>query len=95
MAEFLRETLGPEAHQPVVTTYRSKLRSSARKENALAPLPTRQTPRYLCVIAAPDDKHRQRLEAVADNVVELKWAVVEEYTGLTANIMRQQVDPVN
>jgi hypothetical protein len=72
-------------------TYCSKLRSSARKENALPPLPTRQTPRYLRIIAAPDDEHQRRLEVVADSVAVLKWTVVEEYTDLTADIMRQQV----
>lgn len=91
----MRATLGPEAHKPVVATYRSKLRSSARKENALVPLPTRQTPRYLRVIAAPDDEHQRHLEAVGDSVAVLKWTVVEEYTGLTADIMRQQVNPIN
>jgi hypothetical protein len=76
-------------------TYRDKLRSSVRKENPLAPPPKRQIPSYLHVIAAADDEQQRRLEAAAGNVAVLKWTVVEEYTGLTADIMRQQVDPVS
>jgi len=98
VAEFLGVILGPEAHKPVVKTYRkirNKLRSSAREENTLAPLPTRETPRYLRVIAAPDDKQQRRLEAVANSVAVLKWKMVQEYTGLTADVMMQQVDSIH
>jgi hypothetical protein len=75
----------------VVTTYRDKLRPLARKENPPAPLPKRQTPRYLHVIAAAEDEQQRRLEAAGGNVAVLRWTVVEEYTGLTADIMRQEV----
>jgi hypothetical protein len=71
-------------------TYHSKLPSSARKEHALAPLPQRQTPTYLCIIAVSDNGQQRRLEAAANSVAVLNWTVVEQYTGLTADIMRQR-----
>jgi hypothetical protein len=79
----------------VVRTYRDKFRSSAREGNLLALPPKRQTPRYLHVIAGADDEHQRHLETAADHVAELKWTVVEEYAGLSVDIMRQQVAAIH
>lgn len=90
--KFLEATLGPNVHAPVVEIYCSKLRSSSYKEGARAPVPKRQTPRYLHVIAAPDDEEPRRLDTEApDSVAVLKWDVVTNYTGLTVDVIRPQV----
>lgn len=95
LEEFLHATLGPKASEPAVATYRSKLKGPTLQENVPAPLPQRQTPGYLHVIAASDGEQQKHLEATASNVAGLKWTVVEEYTGLTADAMRQQVGAVH
>ena len=72
-------------------TYHDKLHPSVCKENPPALLPKCQTPRYLHVIAVAEDEQQQCLEAAGGNVAVLRWTVVEKYTGITADIMRQEV----
>lgn len=73
--------LGPEVHAPIAENYRSKLRSTA-KIASQAPTPNRKTPRFLRVIATPDDDQGSRLKAEwKGDVAVLRWSKVQEYVG--------------
>jgi hypothetical protein len=84
----LETFLGKEGDAPkIAETYRSryKLRSSTRASQQFASQSTRQTPRFLRVIATPNDETaRQRFNG-EDDVAILRWDKVSEYMGSTAD----------
>jgi inhibitor of KinA sporulation pathway (predicted exonuclease) len=92
----LEVILGPEVYTPVVAdTYCSKLRSHTQAQQQSAPHLMRQTPRFLRIIAAPDDEQRKRLEGEGKgDLAVLRWDVVENYIGSTANLLKTPVRDV-
>ena len=71
---------GEEEYIPVVNAYRQKLRSSTSANSQSNPSATRTTPRFLRVIATPDDEPRRRLEAEPKgDVAILRWKNVQQY----------------
>ena len=85
--------LGPEVYKPVADSYCNKLRGYTKAQELFASSPTRQTPRFLSIIATPDDeqeKHRAG-ERMGDSteVAVLRWSLVEKYLGSTANVIKR------
>lgn len=77
--------LGPKKCEPIVETYRSKLRGHFR--SALDP--TRKTPRFLRVIATPNEEQPQKEgEGWKCGFVLLRWNVVKPYLGSMADQMK-------
>jgi hypothetical protein len=73
--------LGPEEFKPVASGYRAKLRSATEAKRQLASQPERQTPKFIFVVASPQNKQRH-MEAVSGGiVVMLKSSIVKEYFG--------------
>jgi hypothetical protein len=86
--------LGPEVFVPIADTYCSELRSRTAQQQS-ASHSTRQTPRFLRIIATPDDEQRKRLagEWKGDMAV-LRWDVVKKYLGSTADLVKTSVGVV-
>ena len=81
---FFQQLLGPKVYKPVVDGYRKKLRSSAAPQQASS-VPERETPRFLRIVASPDDDQANRLEAELKPTAILKWGAVKAYLGSTAD----------
>jgi hypothetical protein len=80
--DLLKMLVGPEVYPPVADGYRSKLRSATQAKKDADSQPQRKTPRYLRVIASPDDTQRRRLETgYPGDVAMLRWDVMKEYSG--------------
>ena len=80
MEKFFETILGPNG--PATETYRSKLCSSTKGVQVLDSSPMRQTPRFLRVIATPDDNQNDRLEGHSKgDMAILRWSFVNEYVG--------------
>jgi len=79
--------LGSEVCEPIIETYRSKLRSHTHSASA-ASVPTRKTPRFLGIIATPDDERPSLQKAWKGDKALLKWDVVKEYLGSTADLAK-------
>jgi hypothetical protein len=78
--------LGKENHL-IVEGIRGKLRSAGQKQE---PEAQRQTPRFISVVASPDDEQEKRL--LEHSQVTLKWDVVEDYLGRpAANTVRNKI----
>ena len=77
--------LGSKESEPIVETYRSKLRSHTRSTLD----PTRETPRFLGIIATPDlaRPHMKREGWKRDKAI-LQWDAVKIYLGSTADRMQ-------
>jgi len=77
--------LGPKECEPIVETYRSKLCSHS--QSALDP--TRKNPRFLGVIATPDEErpHKGR-EGWKRSFALLRWDAVRGYLGSAADRMK-------
>ena len=78
LTETLEMVLGPEVFTPkLVDTYRSKLGVHQQSDS------TRQTPRFLRVVATPDDEQQKRLEGEwkGGNVAFMRWDVMKDYLG--------------
>ena len=70
----------------MVKAYRQKLRSSTSANQQSNPSATCTTPRFLRVIATPDDEPRCRLEAEPKgDVAILRWKSVQDYLGPAAD----------
>jgi hypothetical protein len=78
--------LGPAEYQPIVAGYRQKLRSFTALNEQLASKPSRKTPKYLRIIAAPDANQQWESEPQGD-VGALRWGLVEEYLGSIAQFL--------
>jgi hypothetical protein len=85
---ILEMILGKDVFRPVADTYCSKLRSSTRAHQQSASHPTRQTPRYLRVIVTPDDQQKHLEGKLKDDVAVLRWDVVRDYIGSTADLVK-------
>ena len=84
--DLLTVMLGEGAFEPVVNVYREKHRSSIHAKKESSSQQKRQTPRYLRVIATPDDQQQKCLEAEAQgDVAVLKWDIVVRYAGSAAH----------
>jgi len=92
LTETLEMILGPEVFTPIVAdTYCSKLHSCSthHQQSTSALHSTRQTPRFLRVIATPDDEQQKRLEGEwKGDVAFLRWDVMKDYLGSTADLMK-------
>ncbi|KAF8510678.1 hypothetical protein BU17DRAFT_97886 [Hysterangium stoloniferum] len=85
----LEMVLGPAVYTPIADIYRSKLRSSIRAQQQSASHSTRQTPRFLRIIATPDDQQQKRLKREwKGDVAVLQWDVVKGYIGSTADVLK-------
>ena len=86
----LDSMLGPGEYKPVVEKHYCLRSSSALSSQTLVSKPPRQTPRYLQIIATPDasdeQNHRLKAEQKGD-VGVLRWDCMEEYVGLTINVV--------
>ncbi|KAF8521967.1 hypothetical protein BU17DRAFT_64689 [Hysterangium stoloniferum] len=73
----LEMILGPEIHVPIVETYHKKLRNSIQaQQQSASDSSRRQTPRFLRIIATPDDEQRERLKAEwKGDLAVLRWDV--------------------
>jgi hypothetical protein len=78
--------LGSVEYKPVVDEYRQKLRSSTALNQQFASQPTRQTPKYLRIIATKEAHQRWKSECKGD-VGVLRWELVEGYLGSAAGIV--------
>ena len=89
LTETLKMLLGPEIFTPILAdTYRSKFHSCRTHHQQSASV-TRQTPRFLRVIATPDDEQQKRLEGEwKGDVAFLRWDVMKDYLGSTADWMK-------
>jgi hypothetical protein len=93
MEGLLENMLGSDEYQPVANRYCSKLRSANHEP---PPIPKREVPRYLRIVASPDDKQEHRLLAEPlGNVVTLKWDVVTECIGSVAESVRDSIVTVH
>jgi len=94
LTETLEMILGPEVFTPILAdTYRSKFHSCSthHQQSTSALHSTRQTPRILRVIATPDDEQQKRLEGEwkgGGDVAFLRWDVMKDYLGSTADLMK-------
>jgi hypothetical protein len=80
--DLLNVVLGEGVFEPVIDVYLKKLRSTTRAKMESSSEQKRHTPRYLRIIATPDDQQQPNLEAEAQgDVAVLKWCVVESYVG--------------
>jgi hypothetical protein len=73
--------LGKEDAPKVEEIYSRKLRSSTQQFD---PHLSRQTPRFLRIVASPDVKASERMNG-ADDVAVFRWDKVEEYISSTAD----------
>jgi hypothetical protein len=92
---FFKNTLAPALHEEVATTYRNKLCPLTQAQWSIASMPERKTPRFLPTIAAPDDKQHKCLEQSTGISAALKWDVVKQYTGPTADVLKSKPRPVH
>ena len=79
--------LGPEVYGPAVEKH-YHLRSYISSGQTSPSQPSRQTPRYLRIIATPDNEKNQRLIAEQEGDVGiLRWDCVEQYVGSTVDVV--------
>jgi hypothetical protein len=91
----LEMVLGPEVYVPIADAYCSKLRSRTTAQQQSASYSTRQTPRFLRIIATPNDNQRKRLEGERKgDMAVLRWDVVKKYLGSTADLVKTTVGVV-
>ncbi|KAF8510406.1 hypothetical protein BU17DRAFT_98110 [Hysterangium stoloniferum] len=78
--------LGPEIYMPIVETYCKKLHNSIQaQQQSASDSSRRQTPRFLRIIATPDDEQRERLKAEwKGDLAVLRWDVVRDCIGSMA-----------
>ena len=81
---FFEQMLGPKGYKPVIDAYRKKLRCSTAAQRGL-PLPKRETPTFLRIVASPDDDRVNRLAAELMPTATLKWDMVKDYIGSVAD----------
>lgn len=78
--------LGKKGDAPeIAETYRSQYRRSSSQQSASHS--TRQTPRFLRVIATPDYEKASQHFKGEDDVAILRWGKVTEYMGSTADLV--------
>ena len=83
--------LGPAIQQQAIDGIRSRLRS-ANKQPTSSHAQTRETPRYLRIIASPDDKQEARLKAeFQGDVGVVRWDVVKECAGSIVDTAKLQM----
>jgi len=77
MTGALKTLFEPEVYRPVADTYCNKLRSHIGAQQ-FASHTTRQTPRFLPIVATPDVKHDLERGWEGDIAI-LRWDVMNEY----------------
>jgi hypothetical protein len=86
---ILEMVLGPEVYMPITDTYCSNLRNRTRNQQPSASHTTRQSPRFLRIIATPDDQQCKRLQQEwKGGVAVLRWDIMKAYIGLTADLVK-------
>ena len=82
--------LGPAVYSPVDNAYHQKLVRSYTEPSAS--FPTRQTPRFLSIIATPGDQQEKCRagERMGDSteVAVLRWDLVKKYLGSPAGVIK-------
>ncbi|KAF8512020.1 hypothetical protein BU17DRAFT_96669 [Hysterangium stoloniferum] len=72
----LEMVLGPAVYTPIADIYRSKLHSSIQAQQQSVSHSTRQTPRFLRIIATPDNEQQKNLKGEwKGDVAVLRWDV--------------------
>ena len=90
----LKIILGEEGDAPkLINSYLNKLRSRTKTANRESPSNSRKTPRFLRIISSPDDEQKRRLVG-KDDLVVLRWNKVQEYIGLTADSVVNNIGSV-
>jgi len=94
--DVLESMLGNAEYKPLIDEYRNKLRSSGALDGIFATKPLRKTPKYLRIVAAPDDKQEKRLKAeIKGDVGVLRWKVIEDFFGSMADALTVKVPSVH
>ncbi|KAF8523105.1 hypothetical protein BU17DRAFT_64002 [Hysterangium stoloniferum] len=76
LTRSLKMVLGSAVYTPIANIYHSKLRSSIRAQQQSTSHSMRQTPRFLCIIATPDDEQQKHLKKEwKGHVAVLRWDV--------------------
>ncbi|KAF8493641.1 hypothetical protein BU17DRAFT_59568 [Hysterangium stoloniferum] len=89
LTKCLEIIVGPAVYTPIAGTYCSKLRSRMRAQQQFASHSTRQTPRFLRIIATPDDEWQKGLKSEWEgDVAVLRWDTVKGYIGSTADLLK-------
>ena len=82
----LDSMLGPGDYRPLVEKH-YHLPSSTFSDQTFASQPPRQTPRYLWIVATPDEQdERLKVEQKVD-VGVLRWDCMEGYVGSAVNVV--------
>ncbi|KAF8516724.1 hypothetical protein BU17DRAFT_92559 [Hysterangium stoloniferum] len=82
----LEMLLRPAVYAPIANSYHRNLCSSIQAQQQSASHSTRQTPRFLRIIAIPDDEEQKCLKGEwKGDVAVLRWDVVERYIGSMAD----------
>ena len=81
--DAMQSMLGGAEYKPMIDEYRKKLRSAGQQ---LESQPSRQTPKYLGIIAT-QNAHRQWESECLGNVAVLRYNLVEAYLGSTAGVV--------
>lgn len=84
IVDAIDSMLGNADYKPVVDEVRMKLRSTTDVNKQLESRPSRQTPKYLRVIATQEARQQWKSESSGD-VGVLRWELVEAYLGSTAD----------
>ncbi|KAF8521957.1 hypothetical protein BU17DRAFT_64682 [Hysterangium stoloniferum] len=82
----LEMVLGPAVYTPIADIYRSKLHSSIQAQQQSVSHSMRQTPRFLRIIATPDNEQQKNLKGEwKGDVAVLRWDVgtLYEFNGRT------------
>jgi hypothetical protein len=84
----LDSMLGPGEYRPLIEK-RYHLPSSTFSDHTFASQPPRQTPRYLWIIATPDDVEQNKRLKVQQKVDVgiLRWDCMEGYVGSAVNVV--------
>jgi len=78
--------LGPAEYNPVVDDFRKKLHSSTALNQRFASQPSQKTPKYLRIIATKEAHEQWKSECKGD-VGVLRWELVQQYLGSTADVV--------
>lgn len=84
--------LGTNIDRPNISNIQTRSRSAKRSTHQLS---MRETPRFLRIVASPDDSQEQRLKAeLQGDLATLKWDTVGDCVGELARILKESMVPI-
>ena len=93
VGSFFQNTIGPEVSTKMANVYCDMLRCSTQVQRNINS-PKCKTPRYLSIIATPDDKQQKCLEKLMSVSAVLKWELMTKYTS-TAEVLKSKLRQVH